>query len=92
MQEPCGAGRSEGKSSGPSAPSTPSKDVEVLAVAEVAEQQDADVMVADAARRRADAAGEVEAVHPGPGADGALAHLLAEVGEGSLDVAGNDRP
>ena len=81
MQEPCGAGRSDGMASGPSGPSTPCEDVEVLAVAEVAEQQHADVMVADPARGRPDPAREVEAVHPGPGADGALPHLLAEVGE-----------
>ena len=64
--------------------------VEVLAVAEVAEQQDPDVMVADRARGRPDPAREAEAAHPRAGADASLRDLGSEARAGPLDVLADD--
>ena len=63
--------------------------VEPLAVTEIAEQQHADMVVADRPRRRPDPAREVKAHHPGAGADAALRDLLPESREGAVDVIGH---
>ncbi len=88
MQEPCGVGRA-----GPSSSSGrgPLEQVEVGALAEVAEQQDADRPAADAARGGADPTREPVALHAGAGADRALRDLGAEGAERRLDVGGDHR-
>jgi hypothetical protein len=64
--------------------------VEVLPVAEVAQQQHAYRVVAHAPRRRPDAARKVEAHHPGAGPDAPLGKVLPQLHERTVDVGRSD--
>ncbi len=65
--------------------------VQVPAVAEVAEQQHSHVVVVDGARRRSDPAGEPEAGHARARPDGPLRDLDAQMLERPLDVPARHR-
>ena len=69
MQEPSGEGLDGAE------PSRECQDVQVPAVAEVAEQEHSHVVVVDGSRGRADSAGEAEAGHPRARPDAALLDL-----------------